>query len=369
MEKRVTAKKRSANWASVLAESTRRLEELRARLERERAGVQVWLWHRARFIVRRSRGVEVLERVAQSDPEPYNVLDHPNLYLELANLDEADVSSVESFAKSYGLLGLGGWYWALQYGGLTQRRVPPDFRAGSEDATSRTVPLTPEGFLRTYYPLSSARKEALDTRLLEAERSWPEAEPVEQVRGEVRRMRAAVALHAAQAMELTEHNVGEWIQYQQLWSMGQDEWALFPTGGHRQHLDTSPLPAHIDSLLSSGQVSPKPLTLEDVSVWQEHDRHQLAFLLSQALQNVVWSPNPRRNWEHTYQPGPPSLMPALYLQLAMQYAKKRPTRLCQNEPCNKLFAPSRLDKKYCGTECKNAQMQRVWRRTHHKGGK
>lgn len=308
----------------------------------------VWQWARGRYVIHEHRAERYIRRVSDIPLEPYNAFATEKLYIDLAKIDPQNDEEIEAFTNKYGLLGLAGWYCGVQYElGLqtfpiiSNRRMTGQQLGTATDFILKCYPQLPITSYASGRLLTDAlENEAIedgspeDAVLYQSRTCLPTREPLKQFQHEVEYLKAILALHEAarqssiEALQDAAHN-----------TMG------FLDADDRVWLDNMS------------------------SVWPEETDEERALTAIKALQMIIsrnlsglaQTLNEKFEWEHTYQPGPPSLLPLIYLQLAIDIAHHNPIRRCKNASCRRFFSPTRTDRVYCSDSCKSADNQRAYR--------
>lgn len=318
---------------------------------------QVWLWQTGIYKIKNDY------LVLQEHENSYNVFDYPQLYLKLSNLNLDNRQAIVDFVNNYGLLGIAGWryiVYSAEFKSVILERYdsPKGFimggtgyvrrwPSGSKEKYKRgdvysfdlqKIKLTKdeayrlkknylkpaiknEVFLKKYYAGSEDHEDSSD--LVKMCNSYlPTSEPLEEFKIEASKLKTIVGLYKALQGECMQNIIDSC-----------------------KEINFNKIPHN---------------SIKDVAYyWLE-----LAigdFLLGIRL-NML---NSKLVYE--YESKPSSLLPALYLQLAMDISNSKGIRQCKFEDCNNFFAPTRsTNTSYCCERCKNLQKQRDYDRLKRK---
>lgn len=298
------------------------------------------------------RQAEGLYRV-EGSPNIYNVFDEPKLFQKFAALKNAASTEIAEFADQYGLLGLSGWFYQIPQGQelLNRRPLAPKgvIKGVSQFPPSERGSPKTEPFLDTYYSLLTGVERSIET----ASFLPPDSQSIENYRKQASDMSDLIDLKAISTVKPS----------------GQEDLRLlikrvrdFP----KPHFGYKGFDLYVREVReferSIARLDWASLNAREMKQLgrrlKRYIDFNIAWITSSALEDIVWSLSPIGSWTWTYQPGPPSLLPALYLQLVSEFSRGAPAKLCANKNCPTYFLPSRSDKQYCSTHCKEAAKKR-----------
>jgi hypothetical protein len=317
----------------------------------------LWAWARGRFVI--SGGF--LQRVTNA--EFYNVFDHPRIYLKLANLNVNDNKAIESFVDNYGLLGLAGWYYEIRTdpcptllprrSGFSDEKLFVKSQVGFGSGTRVALfvgDLDEASFINNYYgdafdEFSKIDKDEFHSTLLNLKLHYASymiisREPITEFQREARRLQSVVSLYQSINSKIRENLIESLLSVSLLWIPPEPD-------------------EHVEGILYP-IFTKEELDLESIERLVNIGHDILEQILCETLSGIAIRVEDSKFF-YDYKPGPPSLLPALYFQLATDAVGGHPVRQCKNLNCNRFFSPSRADNIYCCPTCKNAQKQRAYR--------